>query len=120
MPRKERLFIPGALYHVYCRTARGERVLSKETEAAAFLETLVAVRDLHGLTFLAWCFMSNHYHLVLRTSDVPLWRSMARIQGRFAREFNRRHRYLPHVPDRSTAHRRIHATLTSSAGRSLA
>jgi len=94
MPRRVRLFIPGALYHVYCRTARGERVLSVESEAASFLETLRSIRDLHGFTALAWCFMSNHYHLVLRTREVPLWRSMARIQGRFAREFNRRHRYL--------------------------
>ena len=94
MPRKVRLLIPGALYHVYCRTARGERVLSVESEAVSFLGILRSIRDLHRFTVLAWCFMSNHYHLVLRTGDVPLWRTMARIQGRFAREFNRRHRYL--------------------------
>lgn len=41
---------------------------------------------------LAWCVMPTHYHLALRTAEVPLWRSMRTIQGRFAQAFNRRHR----------------------------
>jgi hypothetical protein len=36
--------------------------------------------------------MSNHYHLALRTSAVPLSRTMAFVQGGFSRSFNRRHR----------------------------
>jgi len=35
--------------------------------------------------------MSNHIHVVLRTSTVPLWRGMHGIQNRFSRGFNRRH-----------------------------
>ena len=38
--------------------------------------------------------MGNHYHLVTTTGAVPLWRSMARLQRRVARGFNRRRRYL--------------------------
>jgi hypothetical protein len=38
--------------------------------------------------------MPTHVHLVLRTAEVPLGRSMRLIQGRFAQEFNRRHRTL--------------------------
>ena len=94
MPRKARLFVPGAIYHVYCRTARGELVFVDDTEAEEFVEIVREVRDLDELTILAWCLMGNHYHLVLRTGEVPLWRSMARLQGRTARGFNRRHRYL--------------------------
>lgn len=52
------------------------------------------VRDLDGLSILAWCLLESHYHLVFRTRFVPLWRSMARIQGRVARGHNRRRRYL--------------------------
>jgi len=36
--------------------------------------------------------MSNHYHIALRTAEVPLWRSMASIQGLATKGFNRRHR----------------------------
>ena len=36
--------------------------------------------------------MSNHYHIALRTTEVPLWRSMASIQGSVSKGHNRRHR----------------------------
>lgn len=94
MPRHPRLFVPGAIYHVYCRVARGEFVFDDDFEATEFVEVLRKVRDLDGWTVFAWCLMGNHYHLVLRTREVDLWRSMARFQGRVARGYNRRHRYL--------------------------
>lgn len=94
MPRKARLFIPGAIYHVYCRTARGERVFDALAEAEHFVEVLRLVRNTDRFKILAWCLMSNHYHLVLKTGEVPLWSSMARVQGRIARVFNRRHGYF--------------------------
>ena len=94
MPRHPRLFIPGASYHVYCRVARGEFVFDDDFEAIEFVETLRGVRDLDGWSVLAWCLMGNHYHLVVKTRTVDLWRSMARLQGRISRSHNRRHRFL--------------------------
>lgn len=60
MARSPRLFIPGAVYHVYCRTARGEMVFSDHTEAAEFVDTIADVKRLHGFLVLAWCLMGNH------------------------------------------------------------
>jgi len=94
MPRKLRLFIPYATYHVYCRVARGEFVFANRSDTDLFLETLCDVRDRDGLSILAWCLMTNHYHLVLKTGSVPLWRTMARLQRTVAKEHNRRRRYL--------------------------
>ena len=89
MPRKARLFVPGATYPVYCRVARGEFVFEDPENAEVFIETLCDVRDRDGLSILAWCLMSNHYHIVIETASVPLWRSMARLQGTIARKHNR-------------------------------
>lgn len=94
MARSPRLFIPGAIYHVYCRTARGEMVFSNREQAAEFVEIVADVKRLHGFEVFAWCLMGNHYHLVIRTHQMPLWRSMARIQCRVARAHNRRRRLL--------------------------
>ena len=94
MPRKSRLFLPGATYHVYCRVARGEFVFEDDFEAIEFVETLRKVKELDGWTVFAWCLMGNHYHLVLKTRNVDLWRSMARLQGSVARNYNKRHRFL--------------------------
>ena len=94
MPRHPRLFIPGATYHVYCRVARGEFVFDDDSEAIEFIEVVRKVRDLDGWTIFAWCLMGNHYHVVVRTGTVDLWRSMARLQGTVSRGHNKRHRYL--------------------------
>ena len=92
MPRKPRVFIEGGIYHVYCRTSRGEAVFVDEAEAAAFVDVFQRVKDRDGLVLFAWALMSNHYHLALRTAEVPLWRSMASIQGLTTKGFNRRRR----------------------------
>ena len=94
MPRKPRLFVPDATYHVYCRVARGEFVFEDPFEAEAFVDVVRLAGDLHGWKVLAWCLMANHYHLVVKTSSIPLWRTMQRLQSNVAREFNRRRRYL--------------------------
>ena len=92
MPRHPRLFIPGACYHVYCRVARGEFVFDDLLEAEEFVSTVQEVHDLDGWRILAWVLMGNH--LVLKTQDIVLWRSMARLQGSVSRSYNRRHRFL--------------------------
>ena len=58
MPRRPRLFIPGAIYHVYCRVARGEFVFDDGREADELVEAVQEVRDLDGWEALAWCLIS--------------------------------------------------------------
>lgn len=90
MPRQPRVFVEGAYYHVYCRVGRGEPIFRDAAETEAFVEILRDVKQRDGLTVLAWCVMSNHYHLAARCGRVPLWRTMRLIQGRFSKGFNRR------------------------------
>ena len=94
MPRRARVFVAGAWYHVYCRVGRGERAFAQPREAAALVSVIREVKREHGLGVAAWCVMGNHYHLAVRAGRVPLWRSMRLIQGRTARGYNRRHRVL--------------------------
>ena len=77
-------------YHVYNRFARGEGVFADPEEAVEFSELLREVKKRDGLTIYAWALLSNHFHIAVRTSAVPLSRSMQRLQGGFAKRFNRR------------------------------
>jgi REP element-mobilizing transposase RayT len=97
MPRRARVFVDGAIYHVYARFGRGARVFAGVDEAKHFLGILNDVKRTDGFTLLAWCLMPTHYHLAVRTGTVSLWRSLRLIQGRFAVGFNRRHRLLGSV-----------------------
>ena len=92
MPRKLRMFVEGGVYHVYCRVSRGDGVFLDEVEAESFLEIVREVKQRDAFIVYAWCLMSNHYHMAVRTAEVPLWRSMASIQGRTSKGFNSRHR----------------------------
>ena len=94
MPRHPRLFIPGGIYHIYCRVTRGEFVFDDPMEAEEFVLAVREVRDLHGWRIFAWTLMGNHYHLIVQTGVIPLWRSMLRLQSDVARKFNKRHRLL--------------------------
>jgi REP element-mobilizing transposase RayT len=94
MPRPKRIFIPGAIYHVYARVGRGEPVFAESSEAAAFVDIVRATKKRDGFIVFAWALLSNHYHIALRTGRVPMWRSMASIQGRSSKGFNRRHGVL--------------------------
>jgi REP element-mobilizing transposase RayT len=86
------LLIEGAIYHVYNRFARAEGIFGDPEEAIAFVELLRAVKERDEFVVFAWCVMSNHYHIALRSSSVPLPRTMQFLQGRFGRDFNRRWR----------------------------
>ncbi len=92
MPRQPRVFVDGAMYHVYCRVGRGERVFESKGEVEELLSILTDVKQRDGFAVLAWCVMANHYHLVLRSGRAPLWRTMRLVQGRYSKSFNRRNR----------------------------
>jgi REP element-mobilizing transposase RayT len=86
------VFVEGGLYHVYNRFARGESVFSDPEEAIDFVELLREVKRRDELTVFAWALLSNHYHIALRTSAIPLSRTMQYVQGTYSRRFNRRWR----------------------------
>ena len=90
MPRSLRVFVEGGLYHVYNRFARGESVFADPEEAIEFVELLREVKRRDGLTIFAWALLSNHYHIALRTSAIPLSRTMQYLQGTYSRRFNQR------------------------------
>lgn len=91
MSRPGRVFVEGAIYHVYNRVTRGEAVFHEEDLAERFVSLLreVMVRD--ELTVFAWVLMSNHYHLAVRTGPISLDRPMRSLQQRITRCFNARH-----------------------------
>jgi REP element-mobilizing transposase RayT len=67
-------------------------VLANPEEAIAFVELLRDAKQRDGLTILAWAVLSNHFHLAVRTSAIPLSRTMKHLQGTYSRTFNRRWR----------------------------
>ncbi|MFK5921191.1 MAG: transposase, partial [Verrucomicrobiota bacterium] len=71
--RKTREFLLGEVgqtnyYHVVSRTA-GKYKLFGDDEKEAFRYILMRQLKFSGLRALAWCFMDNHFHLLLEVPD---------------------------------------------------
>ena len=92
MGRPRRALVEGGVYHVYNRVARGEPIFRDDGEAGRLVRVIRQVMKEDGLSVLAWCVMSNHYHLAVRMGSVPLSRTIQAIQQRFTRSFNGRHK----------------------------
>ncbi len=92
MGRRPRILLAGGIYHVYNRVSRGAHVFRDEDEADRFEVLLASTKKRDDFQILAWCLMSNHYHLAVRMGEVSLSRSMRFIQHRFAQSHNGRNR----------------------------
>jgi len=92
MPRALRVILEGGIYHVYNRVTRGERVFGDDEEAGRFVARMAEVKRRDDFLVMAWCLMSNHFHLAIRTGSTPLPRTMHSLLNWFARNFNGRHR----------------------------
>ncbi|MCF6310893.1 MAG: transposase [Verrucomicrobiales bacterium] len=71
--RKTREFLLGPegqtnYYHVVSRTA-GRAILFGDDEKEAFRILMLKQLKFSGLRALAWCFMGNHFHLLLEVPD---------------------------------------------------
>ena len=92
MGRPRRMLVEGGVYHVYNRVARGAMALAEEGEAGRFVGLIRKLKQQDGLGVLAWCVMSNHYHLAVRMGSVPLSRTMQALHQGFTRSYNGRHK----------------------------
>ena len=89
MPRAPRILIEGGLCHVYNRLARGEEIFADPEEVIAFFVLPRELKQRDDPQLLSWCLLSNHYHIAVRTSAVPLSRTVRTPQGGFAKALDR-------------------------------
>ncbi len=97
MPRKLRVEYPGAIYHVINRGDRREDIFRDDADRTRFLETLGQACAKTGWQVLAYCLMSNHFHLVVETPRGNLVTGMKWFLGVYTKRFNIRHKWCGHL-----------------------
>lgn len=95
--RPLRIDFPGAIHHVTARGNRRALVFRDDLDAERFLSGLERVVRRHGWICHAYCLMPNHYHLLVEMTGPALSRGVARLNGRYAQQFNARHGQVGHV-----------------------
>ena len=97
MARPLRIEFPGAVYHVTSRGDRREAIFDDDEDAQGFLAVLGLGLERFGAQVLAYCLMTNHYHLVLVTPAGGLSQLMRHVNGVYTQDFNRRHGLVGHL-----------------------
>ncbi len=76
-------------YHVASRGSNSQAIYTSDDERRLFLRLLAIAVAKHAWTVLAYCLMTNHYHLVLEIADGGLSAGMQWLNGGFSRIANR-------------------------------
>ena len=92
MPRQARLDAPGALHHVIGRGIAGVDIFNDKKDWMDFLARLKSLCDSKSMSVYAWSLMSNHYHLLVRTGNVPLSNNMRKLLTGYVINYNRRYK----------------------------
>jgi REP element-mobilizing transposase RayT len=96
--RVARNALPDGFFHVYARGVPGAGALYRDDEdRLSFIDIFWRVAGREGWTCYALCLMSTHYHVVVESTRERLSAGMERLNGEYARSFNRKHGRFGHV-----------------------
>ena len=89
MPRTHRLIEANGIYHVINRGNGRRRIFRKDEDFQAFLKVLAAGLKRYPVALLAYCVLSNHWHLLLRPhTDSAISKLMAWVTVTHARRYH--------------------------------
>ncbi|WP_251555096.1 REP-associated tyrosine transposase [Neobacillus muris] len=97
MAREKRIWIPQRFYHIVCRGNRRDPLFRSASDFEAFLHILSQLHKKYPFEVASYCLMTNHYHLQIRSSEVPLSKLMSLINKRYANYYNTKYRLTGHV-----------------------
>lgn len=97
MARKPRIHASGAYYHVILRGNSKQDIFFDESDRYRFYLLLQEVVERFRCRIHAFCLMTNHVHLVVQVTDLPLSRIMQNLSFRYTRWINWRHERSGHL-----------------------
>jgi len=90
MPRANRYFLPGHIWHITHRCHQRKFLLKFARDRRRYLHWMFEAKKRFGLCVLDYTVTSNHIHLLVKdTGAGVIAESMQLIAGRTAQEYNR-------------------------------
>lgn len=97
MPKKKRIWYPGAAYHIMTRGNRKSDLFKTKTDYQYYLNILKLVKKDYPFSLTSYCLMKNHVHLQLKTKSIEIWKIMRQINLYYAKHFNKKYNLVGHV-----------------------
>lgn len=99
MARKKRQWNPKMYDHVVMRGNNRQDIFKNHADIMEFLRVLHYAYDKHRFIIIAYCIMNNHYHLLIRSPEVPLGKVMAHINRRYTDYYKKKYNYTGYLYD---------------------
>jgi len=97
MARKPRVHLPGGYYHVMMRGNVGSDLFFSNADRSRFLLLLQEGIERYGHRVHAFCLMTNHVHLLIQVSEIPLSRIIQNLGFRYSRYINGSRQTVGHL-----------------------
>ncbi|MEA3338649.1 MAG: transposase [Chloroflexota bacterium] len=78
-----------ASYFITARIAHHQKILGTDTKRVLVRDVLKEAIKPYGIRLYAWVILANHYHLLLETSDIPIYKFIKRLHGDSAIQLNK-------------------------------
>ncbi len=100
MPRRPRIHQPNGFYHVTLRGNHQRDIFFCPGDRAVLNSIVARAIDRYEARVHAYCWMTNHIHLLMQVGDAPLADPMRHIAGEYARAINYRMQVSGHLFER--------------------
>ncbi len=88
---------PGAFYHVMLRGNRKQTIFHDDGDRRHLSRLISRGASKYVCEVHAFCWMSNHIHLLVRVADAPVYRLVHYFATLYANYFNQRHQLVGHL-----------------------
>lgn len=95
--REKRVEFEGAIYHVMQRGNNKEKIFRDEADKQFFMAELMNSKKKYDFDIFGYVLMDNHYHLLVRTGEIPLSKIMQRLNSLYSRYYNRVYERVDHL-----------------------
>jgi len=94
MARFARLVVPNHPHHITQRGVRSMDIFADDQDRLTYLQIMAEEAERSGVTFLSWCLMTNHVHLIAVPEKEN---SLARTIGEAHRRYTRMKNFTDNV-----------------------
>lgn len=97
MANKKRGSHPNGYYHIIVRGNNRQSIFTTEQDMNEYFRILNFVNGKYPFELYAYCIMSNHVHLLIRSRIFPLGKIMAPLNRRYSDYYRKKYNYVGQI-----------------------
>ncbi|MBC3797251.1 transposase [Acetobacterium tundrae] len=97
MPRTARQISSTGIYHIILRGTNRQIIFEDEEDYSKLMETLKKQKEISGIEIFAYCFMSNHIHLLIKVGSEDLGTIFRRVGASYVYWYNWKYNRRGHL-----------------------